>query len=176
MLKVSPPKWLSWVKELLSTATSSVLLNGTAGKDFKCSRGARQGDPLSPLLFAIAADLLQCVINREYNLGNLLPPFPQRTDTTFPIIQYADDTILIMQADEDQLALLKRILHSITLSSGLVNFHKSCLVPINVSPEKACSLAQAFGCEVGSFPFTYLGLPLGLTASSERLCPFNLSN
>jgi hypothetical protein len=103
-------------------------------------------------------------LNREYNLGNLLPPFPQRTDTPFPIIQYADDTILIMQADEDQLALLKRILHSITLSSGLVvNFHKSCLVPVNVSLEKACSLAQAFGCEVGSFPFTYLGLPLGLT-------------
>jgi hypothetical protein len=105
-----------------------------------------------------------------------LPPFPQRIDAPFPIIQYADDTILIMQA-EDRLALLKRILHNITLSSGLVvNFHKSCLVPINVSPEKACSLAQAFGCEVGSFPFTYLGLPLGLTASSERLCPFNLSN
>jgi hypothetical protein len=69
-----------------------------------------------------------------------------------------------MQADEDQLALLKSLLHSITLSSGLVvNFHKSCLVPINVSPEKASSLAQAFGCEVGTFPFTYLGLPLGLT-------------
>jgi hypothetical protein len=69
-----------------------------------------------------------------------------------------------MQANEDQLVLLKGILHSITLSSGLVvNYHKSCLVPINVSPEKASSLAQTFGCVVGSFPFTYLGLPLGLT-------------
>jgi hypothetical protein len=74
-----PLKWLRWIEELLSTATSSVLLNGTTGKDFKCTRGVRQGDPLSPLLFAIAADLLQCVINREFNLGNLLPPFPQRT-------------------------------------------------------------------------------------------------
>jgi hypothetical protein len=69
-----------------------------------------------------------------------------------------------MQADEDQLALLKIILHIITLSSGLVvNFHKSSLVPINVFHEKACSLAQVFGCEVGSFPFTYIGLPMGLT-------------
>jgi hypothetical protein len=158
-----PLKWLRWIEDLLSTATSSVLLNGTTGKDFNCTRGVRQGDPLSPLLFAIAADLLQCVTNREYNLGNPLPPFPQRTDNPFPIIQYADDTILIMQADKDQLALLKSLLHIITLSSGLVvNFHKSCLVPINVSSEKACSLAQAFGCVVGTFPSTYLALLLGL--------------
>jgi hypothetical protein len=69
-----------------------------------------------------------------------------------------------MQANEDQLVLLKRLLHSISLSSGLVvNYHKSCLVPINVSPVKASSLAQSFGCSVGSFPFTYLGLPLGLS-------------
>jgi hypothetical protein len=28
---------------------------------------------------------------------------------------------------------------------------------------KAADLANVFGCIVGSFPFTYLGLPLGLT-------------
>jgi hypothetical protein len=72
-----PPKWLKWIEELLSTATSSVLLNGTTGKDFKCSRGVRQGVPLSPLLVAIAADLLQYVINKEYYLGNLLPLSPK---------------------------------------------------------------------------------------------------
>jgi mannosylglycoprotein endo-beta-mannosidase len=69
-----------------------------------------------------------------------------------------------MQANEDQLSILKDALHKITLSSGLVvNFHKSCLVPINISSERASSLAQDFGCNVGSFPFTYLGLPMGLT-------------
>ena len=37
------------------------------------------------------------------------------------------------------------------------------LVPINISDEKTKHLAATFGCSVGSFPFTYLGLPLGLT-------------
>ena len=72
------------------------------------ARGVRQEDPLSPLLFAVAADLLQCAINEEYEQGNLLAPFPQRVTTHFPIIQFADDTIVIMKADENQLVLLKK--------------------------------------------------------------------
>jgi hypothetical protein len=159
-----PNKWISWIKDLLSTATSFVLLSGTAGKDFTCKRGVRQGDPLSLVLFAIAANLLQCVIDRGYTLGNLLPPFPQRHEHPFPIIQYADDTIMIMQANESQLTLPNEILHKITLSCGLVvNYHKSYIVPINTSAEKTSSLAQGFGCTIGSFHFTYLGLPMGLT-------------
>jgi hypothetical protein len=87
-----PCKWLTWIEDLLSSATSSVLLNDTAGKEFKCRSGVRQGDPLSPMLFAIAADLLQCVINKEYRLGNLIPPFPRDPDWPYPVIQYAEDT------------------------------------------------------------------------------------
>ena len=49
-------------------------------------------------------------------------------------------------------------------SSGLaVNFHKSCMLPINVSEEQVKFLAESFGCVVGTFPFTYLGLPMGTT-------------
>jgi hypothetical protein len=70
-----PDKWLAWVDNLFNTATSSVLLNGTAGKEFKCLRGVRQGDLLSHLLFAIVTDLLRSVINHEYSLGNLIPLF-----------------------------------------------------------------------------------------------------
>jgi hypothetical protein len=158
--KSFPDKWYA---KMFSTITSSVFLNGTAGKEFKCKRGVRQGEPLSPLLFAIAADLLRSVINPEYALGNLHSSFPQHQDVPFPVVQYADDTILVMQADVEQPLFLKELMHKITLSSGLtINFHKSCLVPINITQEHAASLAIAFGCIVGSFPFTYLGLPPGL--------------
>jgi hypothetical protein len=69
-----------------------------------------------------------------------------------------------MKADVGRLTLLKVILHKINLSSWLkFNFHKSRLVPINISKEQSYSLASAFGYSVGSFAFTYLGLPLGLT-------------
>jgi hypothetical protein len=85
-------------------------------------------------------------------------------EVPFPIIQYADDTLLILQACESQLLHLKEILQLISMSSGLVvNYHKSCLLPINVDSDKISSLANSFGCTVGVYPFTYLGLPMGLT-------------
>jgi hypothetical protein len=37
------------------------------------------------------------------------------------------------------------------------------MVPVNTSQEKLDHLAKTFGCSVGTLPFTYLGLPLGLT-------------
>jgi retron-type reverse transcriptase len=43
-----PDRWVSWTKELLSTAQSSILLNGVPGKSFQCW-GVSQGDPLSSL-------------------------------------------------------------------------------------------------------------------------------
>lgn len=37
------------------------------------------------------------------------------------------------------------------------------MLPINISDERLDHLARTFGCSKGSLPFTYLGLPLGLT-------------
>jgi hypothetical protein len=59
---------------------------------------------------------------------------------------------------------LKDALHKFSPSSCLkVNCHKSNMVPINVSKDSVNDLAFAFRCQVTSFPFTYLWLPLGTT-------------
>lgn len=96
-------------------------------------------------------------------MGLLVKPLPQPTED-FPIVQYADDTLLFLQADARQLVFLKAMLHSFADSTGLkVNYSKSHIYPINVSSEKMTILANTLGCAIATMPFTYLGLPMGTT-------------
>jgi hypothetical protein len=92
--------WVGWVQKNFDSGTTSVMLNGIPGKQFQCKRGVRQGDPLSPLLFVMAADLLQCIVNKARSQGLLTLPIEAGPSSNFPIIQYADDTILIMKASQ----------------------------------------------------------------------------
>jgi hypothetical protein len=155
--------WLQWTASILSSASTSVLLNGVLGKSLNCRRGGQTWRPNVPLLFVLAADLLQCVINRAHSMGLLQLPIPSYEQAGFPIIQYVDDTIILLKASQMQLLCLKSILETFAQSIGLrVNYSKSGLVPLNMTTEKAEIMAGVFGCHIQEMPFTYLGLPMGI--------------
>jgi retron-type reverse transcriptase len=63
------PIFINWIKMILESASTSIILNGVPGKKIICRRGVRQGDPLSPILFVLAAELLQIVINKAWIEG-----------------------------------------------------------------------------------------------------------
>jgi hypothetical protein len=72
----------------------------------------------------------------------------------YPIIQYADDTLIVMPAYDFQLLTLKCILRSFADSTDIkVNYSKSFLVPINIEGERALHLTNTIGCQVVEMPF-----------------------
>jgi hypothetical protein len=64
-----PPLWRKWMRECVCTAKASVLVNDSPTDEFPLERGLRQGDPLSPFLFLLAAEGLN-VMMRAMVAGN----------------------------------------------------------------------------------------------------------
>jgi hypothetical protein len=82
----------------------------------------------------------------------------------FPIIQYGDDTLIIMEANVTQLQHLTEVLRTFGATTGLrVNYAKSNLIPINIQESIVHVFTNAPQCQLGALPFTYLGLPLSTT-------------
>jgi hypothetical protein len=136
----------------MEIATSSIVLNGVPRKVFHCKRGVRHGDPVSPLLFVLAADILQSIVNKAKDICLLELLLQGQRDVDFPMIQYVNDTLLIMEACQKQLFVLKALLQLIGDSTGLnVNYAKSNIYPINISTEKMDILFKTFSYRIGSF-------------------------
>jgi hypothetical protein len=68
------------------------------GKQFTAVGGVHQGDPLSPLLFMLAVDLLQSLVNEDLHKGIIPLPLASSYGQAYPIVQYADDTLIILSA------------------------------------------------------------------------------
>jgi hypothetical protein len=55
----------------------------------------------------MATDLLQSIVNKAYQMNTLHHPLSKDFDHDYPIVQYVDDTLIIMPADARQLVILK---------------------------------------------------------------------
>ena len=138
-----------------------VKVNDNIGKFFKTFKGLRQGDSLSPLLFDLAIDALAIIMDRARNEGFIKGVLTYNHENGVNMLQYADDTILFIDKDEEKAGNLKKVLTCFEQVSGMrINYTKSELIPIGLTDEEIVSFSNIMGCTVGAFPIKYLGIPL----------------
>jgi hypothetical protein len=155
------PRIRRWIQSFLVGGSSCVRINDTNGPYFKASRGLKQGDPCSPILFNLVADVFTKMLSKAAFAGLIRGLLPQVVPGGVISLQYADDTILFLENDERMARNLKWFLSYFEQMSGMkINFHKSDLMTINIGHEEANAFAQIFCCKIGAFPFKYLGVPL----------------
>ncbi|PNX82415.1 cysteine-rich receptor-like protein kinase, partial [Trifolium pratense] len=162
MLKMGfAQKWMSWMRACVFHSSMSVLINGSPTEDFTVGKGLRQGDPLSPFLFLIAAEGLTGMVNKAVNIGKFVG-YRVNDPLRYQILQFADDTILMGDCSWDNVRTMKSILRGFELVSGLkINFLKSKLYGINAADNFLVAASSYLGCNVESIPFKFLGLPVG---------------
>jgi hypothetical protein len=154
-------EWRALINSFMSGGSVAIKVNDDVGRYFQTLKGLRQGDPLSPILFNIVADMLAIMIERAKNDGLIEGVIPHLIDGGLSILQYADDTILFMEHDLEKAQNLKLILLAFEQLSGLkINFHKSELFCFGEAQDEANVYASLFGCAQGQFPMWYLGIPI----------------
>ncbi|WVZ61783.1 hypothetical protein U9M48_011600 [Paspalum notatum var. saurae] len=152
-------RWVGWILHLLSSSKTAILVNGCPGPWFDCKRGLRQGDPISPYLFLLVADVLQRLIKVDSSIRH-----PVQTELPGAVLQYADDTLIVMRGDVVGVQKLAALLEQFSAATGLaINFSKSILVPLHMEDADVLQCVTTLGCRREGFPQSYLGLPLSNT-------------
>ncbi|KAI3795587.1 hypothetical protein L1987_38243 [Smallanthus sonchifolius] len=133
-----PAKWRAWIMACVSSAKGTVLVNRSPTREFDCFNRLRQGEPLSPFLFIIAMEALNCVMNRAASLGF----YHAELNELHGISHALSSVALSRSADKWRRVIdpsgwfsvssLKRQINSVSLSSPKYVFYWNNWVPTKV--------------------------------------------
>ena len=97
-------RWCRWIRTCISTVQFSVLFNGSPADFFGSSRGLRQGDPLSSILFLVMMEVFSKMMKRAEG-ADLFQGFGadgrRGGGVCVSHLLFANDTILFCDADEE---------------------------------------------------------------------------
>ncbi|XP_042488955.1 uncharacterized protein LOC122069075 [Macadamia integrifolia] len=153
--------WITWLHQLLASTKISVLVNGGPQGFFGVERGLRQGDPISPLLFIMAEEVLSRGLTRLTHQKDIMPICGPKGVVTPGHILFADDIFIFSNASSRYVANLKNFLMKYQEFSGQhISFEKSKLFLGKISPTRKQAIAETLGIPICSFPTRYLGVEI----------------
>ena len=89
---------IKWVKLFYKNIESCVVINGHLSEWFSVQCGCRQGDPLSPYLFMICAEICALMLKHNPNITGI-----KCNNSEFLLTQYADNTSVLLDGSEKSL-------------------------------------------------------------------------
>uniref|UniRef100_A0A2N9GE45 Reverse transcriptase domain-containing protein n=1 Tax=Fagus sylvatica TaxID=28930 RepID=A0A2N9GE45_FAGSY len=125
-------RWRKWIEVCISSVQFSVLVNGSPEGYFTSSKGLRQDDLLSPLLFILVMEVLSRMLKKVESEG-LIQGFSAGGNANFGLrishLLYANDTILFCDANVTQMLYIRMVLTCFEVATGLrVNMAKSEMI------------------------------------------------
>lgn len=146
-------KWMFWMETGLFSSSMFVLINRSLTKDFVVGRGLRQGDALSPFLFAIVVEGLAGLVKQTTSSGLF---------KGFEMTQFDDDTILVGEATWSNLWDIKSILRGFEMISRLrINVWKRKIYGIGARENFLQDAYYYLICKIDCIPFKFLGILIG---------------
>ena len=108
------PSLRQWVKIFYKDISSCIFYNGHCSNYFDIERGVKQGDPLSPYLFIIAAEILSLKAKQSNSLRGIVVDGKE-----FFLGQFADDTFFLLDSCDETLSGCPDLLDLFASISGL---------------------------------------------------------
>jgi hypothetical protein len=98
------------IMNCVSTVTFAILINGRCSKSFSPQRGLRQGDPLSPYLFILCADVLSHLITNAKNEKKIKGVKVAHGAPEITHLFFADDSLMFCRANNGEVTHLTNII------------------------------------------------------------------
>ncbi|XP_022032064.1 uncharacterized protein LOC110933134 [Helianthus annuus] len=147
-------RWRTWVMATLRSAKASVLVNGSPTREFVCSCGLRQGDPLSPFLFVMAMEALSGIMKVADSTGLFKGIKISNEGPYLSHLIYADDVMFVGEWSMSNINNLRRMLRCFYLVSGLkVNLAKCSIFDVGVSELAVQEMANRLKCKQVAGPW-----------------------
>ena len=159
-----PSQFINWVMNCVATVSYSILINGFPSIPFRAQKGLRQGDPMSPFLFAFSMKYFSRCLKKKKS--DIIKFDPKCNCSEVMKLLFADDLLVFLKADLPSMHALNLVLDDLYMVSGLsVNKGKSALYVAGVDDAMSFKVVQARQVPKGVLSFRYLGVPL----SAKRL-------
>nr|GEX69986.1 hypothetical protein [Tanacetum cinerariifolium] len=154
-------RMIHWIMECVTSTSFSLSFNGVLHGYFKGQHGLRQGDPMSPYLFALIMEILTLMLQRRVREDDSFTYHRYCDKLDIINLCFMDDLFFFSHEDADSTQVIMGALDEFKLASGLTpSLPNTTAYFCNVLNHTKLSILNILPFEEGHLPVKYLGVSL----------------